>query len=234
MNEEEQNIGQLDDVFSDDKTQTEKDEIDVMIEGIGDDKTRYLTNMGKPSKVVVFKQRVIEWNDSAGRTIRVEVVLDGDDEEYVKKRKQYGIFLAEGEKAYINFINGKFQKIKKMYADHSFIDWNYPHVIGFPIGTNMANRRLYDFYINHPTPITNNTDFEILSKQLQFLVETDKNGNVLDKNNQYLKNLNVKPKKRSDTESINWNSMEITNNIPKHQDSAEPVKLNQDDSVKDE
>ncbi len=232
--DEELTKGQLDDVFSDDNSSEDKDDVDLIIEGKEIENIRYLTNMGKPNKIIVFRQKNIEWMDAGGRRIRVEVVLSGDDEDYVTKRKQYGIFLAEGEKAYINFINGQFQKVKKMYEDHSFIDFNYPHIIGFPIGTNMANRKLYDFYINQPTVVDNDTHFEILTKQFPFLVETDVFGKVIDKNNEYLKNLNTKPKRRSDTETINWNSMEITNNIPKHQVSAKAVSLEKNDSVKEE
>jgi len=220
--------GELDDVFNDsvDKPESEKTEFDRIVDGESNKVVRYLKNIGQPSKIVVFMQKSISWIDKAGRQLKVEIVTNSNEEENVKKRRQYGIILGEGQKAYINFINGVFQRTKVVYEDHSFIDWNYPHIIGFPVGTNMANRRVYDLYINEAITVELDTDAEIILKNFGFVVETNVNGKPLN-SSVYLNNLGKKPVKRSDTETIKWENLQTVpkDQIPKQDNSAKPVTL---------
>ena len=166
---------------------------------------RYLINKGQASKLKIDAQKAVAWLDEQGRKLMVQTIFKDDDE---GRDQRFGLSLTKAHKGWIYYINGEYRNVVVKPVGLTFTTYDFPHIINFPIGTSMMDERKYTLICGELNRIDRSEDADTILKNFTYVVETDEGGKPLEKRNEYLDNLNKRPARRSDTESIDHKSIE--------------------------
>lgn len=170
---------------------------------------KYLKNIGQPSVIKINLQKAIEWYEEDGRKIRLEVVTSlEDDPDMALRRRQYGLTIGDLQKAYLYWYNGKFVSTAKnpliVDISHSFRTLSYPHIFGFAVGHNKRDERIYDLQVGQVVRIDNIADAELILERFSYVVEVDEGGNFKPETVKYLRDLKVRPLKKSEMAGVDF------------------------------
>lgn len=196
----------------------------------------YVMNVGRPFRRTIKNQKRVSWTDYRGKRFSVEVIMyrGGDDSVEAEKMR-----LNEYEKCFVYYDGeGKILSKKVKPVDFAFDIMDYPHVIGYPIGTNKFDERTYTIKCGLynsgtgeleekpiPTLVENAADADHLLKEFGFLEICTKHG-ITRGGREYSKSIN-KPKEKVEG-SVDWRGIEEVSDdkLPTKNKRSEGINVN--------